>query len=383
MALTVACADESNSGNGNNNGNGNGNGNGSEIPNIPRPVHVLESSPGACALGAYNGTDNVPASASAPCNIPPEKTPMFVALGFDDNGNVEGLRWALDMLKARGATATFFNTTEYGSNAAVLAAWKEAAESGHEIGNHTVTHLDDHGGHMFTVEQWTTEIGGAHDFLMQNGFAGKLFGFRTPYLETNDAAIGLVKQLGYWYDCSLEEGYQDTQDGKNFFFPYTLDNASPGHDLVWNWVKVKGEVEAHPGLWELPVYAVISPPDLRASLKMRQDWFDEQGGKITGFDYNLWARADWGGFQMTKDEFLATLKHSFDLRMQGNRAPFLFGAHTDYYVSSFDSSTGGTTTAAERREAIEEFLNYVLSKPEVLVVSYKQVLDWMRNPKPL
>ena len=41
------------------------------------------------------------------------------------------------------------------------------------------------------------------------------------------------------------------------------------------------------------------------------------------------------------------------------------------------------STAEERQEAIEEFLDYALSKEAVRVVSMKQVLDWVRNPSPL
>jgi len=33
------------------------------------------------------------------------------------------------------------------------------------------------------------------------------------------------------------------------------------------------------------------------------------------------------------------------------------------------------------RKAIEEFIKYARTKPEVRMVSSKQVLDWMENPK--
>jgi hypothetical protein len=34
----------------------------------------------------------------------------------------------------------------------------------------------------------------------------------------------------------------------------------------------------------------------------------------------------------------------------------------------------------ERRQAIEDFLTYALTIPEVRVVSVKKVLDWVRSP---
>jgi hypothetical protein len=107
-----------------------------------------------------------------------------------------------------------------------------------------------------------------------------------------------------------------------------------------------------------------------------QSWFDAESGKITGFDYNLWVT-----FSMTKAEFLATMKYSFDQRLLGNRAPFTFGAHTDYYSSKYNAVPNATLQ--ERQEAIEEFLDYVRSKPMVRIVSAKQALDWIRNPAPL
>jgi hypothetical protein len=143
----------------------------------------------------------------------------------------------------------------------------------------------------------------------------------------------------------------------------------------------------HPGLWQLPVHPVIVPPDdrcleygvppgLRAKMKAHQSWFDEGSGKITGFDYNLWVQ-----FRMTKAEFLATMKYTLDLRLQGNRAPLLFGAHTDYYSSKYTAVPNATLQ--ERQAAIAELVDYALSKPEVRVVPYASVLAWIRNPTAL
>ena len=89
----------------------------------------------------------------------------------------------------------------------------------------------------------------------------------------------------------------------------------------------------------------------------------------------------WVSLQLTKAEVLAILKYNLDLRIQGNRAPFMLGTHSDYYSSKYTAANN--STAEERQEAIEEFLDYALSKEAVRVVSMKQVLDWVRNPSPL
>jgi hypothetical protein len=215
---------------------------------------------------------------------------------------------------------------------------------------------------------------------------GKMYGFRTPFLEYNDATLAAVDDLGFRYDCSIEDGWHWEQDGSDFMWPYTLDNGSAGHDILVEWGS-KAPITPHPGLWELPIHPVVVPPDsvaaqygiqpgLRDRLKAKVSWFDTAAGKITGFDYNLWY-----SFEMTKAEFLATLKYTFDLRYNGNRAPFMIGVHTDYYSSKWPGKP--QASAADRRAAIEEFIAYVISKDDARIVPNAAILDWVRNPKPL
>ncbi len=348
-------------------------------------------------FGAWTGHDNVPASQSPPCNIPPSKAPLFVSVGFDDNGDAEGMTWALDMLKARHVHTSFYMTSVYGQSAAVVDTWKRTHAEGHEIGNHTVSHLPNHGGKDYSAQQWKDEIAPCSDFLTGSAAvvpAADLVGFRTPYLEYDDALLSTVQDNGLWYDCSIEEGYEDGHDGSNLYWPYTLDNKSPGHTTQVEWMDMENpikEISPHPGLWELPVYAVFTPPDdkcaeygipsgFRARLLAKQSWFDVASGSITGFDYNLWASVAVGGFEMTTEEYLATMKYSFDQRLKGNHAPFLFGSHTAYYVDSWSQNAAGAPNAADRRKAVEDFLDYAISKG-ARIASHREVLDWMRNPK--
>jgi hypothetical protein len=371
-------------------------------------------------LGPWTGNDNVAPSANPPSGLSPSQVPMFVSLGFDDNAysglsgssGDGGMDWATAMLAARTnpdaspVRASFFNATVYigswmsESPTFVKRAWNSAYKNGNEIGNHTHSHPH---GSAFTGSQWQVELETCNDWLSKpfdpnepntspdntkgaGVSAADIRGFRTPYLEYGDALFSTLKNLGFWYDCSIEEGWQYDQNGKNYFWPFTLNNGSPGHDVQVSWGS-KQPITGEAGLWEMPVHPVIVPPDsvaaqygiepgLRAKLKSVASWFDKGSGKVTGFDYNLWV-----SFGLTKAEVLATLKYTFDLRMQGNRAPFLFGAHTDYYSSKYTGAPNAS--AAERRQAIEEFLDYVLSHPEARVKSYKEILDWVRNPTTL
>ncbi len=366
-------------------------GTGDDVPvgdDDPPGSHDGGTPPSECndGLGPWTGHDHVVASQSPPCGLSASQAPQFVSIGFDDNGQAAGMTWAVSMLEGLGK-ATFFCTTTY----AQAAPWKAAYMAGHEVGNHTVSHATNR---MADAARWMQELSDANAYLTGTvGIpAAELIGFRTPFLEYNDATLATVHALGFHYDTSIEEGYEwddnansgagGPMDGTNFYWPYTLDDRSPGHTTQVEWGKGLVEIEPHAGLWELPVYAVIVPPALRATMATRQTWFDAEGGLITGFDYNLWAGTNVGGVAMTKAEFVATLKYTLDQRLAGNRAPFLFGAHTDYYVASWNGNATGTPSETDRRAAMEEFLAYAASKPEVEITSYKAVLDWVRNPTP-
>jgi len=368
-------------------------------------------------LGPWTGTDNVPPSADPPFGLSPSEVPMFVTFGWDDNaysglpmsGGTGGMKWATDMLAARTnpdgspVTMSFYMTATYieswisESPTYVKQAWNTAYVDGHEIGNHTTTHATSQ---STTASEWNAELTNCNDWLTKpfdssepvgspNDAAGvgvpssEIFGFRTPFLEYNDATLQTLADLGFWYDCSIEEGWQLEMDGTNYYWPFTLDGGSPGHEVLVGW-GLKDPISNHPGLWQLPLHPVVVPPDseaanygiptgLRAKLNALHSWFDVDSGKITGFDYNLWVL-----FAMTKAEVVATLKYTLDLRLQGNRAPFMFGTHTDDYSTKYTAPPNSTAT--ERQEAMEEFLDYALSKPEVRVKSMKEILDWVRNP---
>lgn len=323
---------------------------------------------------------NVPPSQLPPGGLLVEDTPLFVAIGFDDNPESSGMSWATGMLAAHGVGATFFHTSSYAP--AALEQWRAAYDAGYEVANHTVTHETSYQTDQAT---WLTEVTGCRDLLAAPYGGGglgvppsELWGFRAPYLEFNDGLLTVLGTQGVWYDSSIQEGFDPSQDGTNYHYPYTLDAGSPGHayNRAAGFAQSQFELTPHPGLFEIPVYALVVPPDSEATaygfspgLRNRIDLenYVESGYKITGFDYNLWEQASLNGA-----EFLAVLKYNFDLRRIGNRAPFLLGAHTNLYSEQ-----------PERQQALADFISYVKTFPEVRVVSYKEVLDFMREPKAL
>ncbi len=379
------------------------------------------------SLGENDYSDTCSASQNPPGGLTVAQAPMFVVLGFDDNGysglnpsvNDGGMTWATDFFSSKNnppgegnsgtfdgeqCKVSFYFTTQYidtwtGSAGLNKKSWRTAMDKGHEVGNHTHDHAD---GSAFSVSQWEEQIQICQDWLKKpydpnESSAGDkskgigvqdsdLYGFRTPFLKYNNNTFTVVINKGFRYDCSIEEGWQNTHDGTNYNWPYTLHNGSPGHTFQYTNGMKDFAVSSHNGLWEMPCYPIIIPPDdkcneygvnpgLRAKLHAVFDQIELETGKIRGLDYDMFVDA-----KMTKAEFLACLKYSFDLRYNGNRSPMVFGTHSDQYATNADGWEAPNATVAERQQAIEEFIIYALTKEETRVVSAKQLMDWMRDP---
>jgi hypothetical protein len=344
--------------------------------------------------------DDVPASIDPPAGLAPSKVPQFVMFGFDDNAYADGMSWVVDSLFAgrknadgSPALATFFliggagtskdggvfNSAGGQTEAQVIASWRKAYDAGHEIGNHTWDHAD--GGDARDLAEWKTEITKSTDFIASSLGIDKcqIVGWRYPYLHFDDAGFQALQPAGYRYDTSVEFGYNwwqppgmssgfgntSPENGKHYWWPFTLDH---GFDASFS--NLSKGVGVHPGMWEFPVHAFNRPdPDDAKLVKT-----------VTGLDYNLWTARS----SDPKVDFCGTLKYSVDQRYKSNRSPFNVGMHSDLY-SQYNAVADGAFTDkyAARRAALKCFLDYVLTLPDVRVVSFKTVIEWMRNPKPL
>ncbi|WP_155732945.1 polysaccharide deacetylase family protein [Pseudoalteromonas luteoviolacea] len=347
---------------------------------------------------SYDYSDNQPWSQMPPAQLRPVQVPLFISIGFDDNGSKEGMDWIINFTKqlenantANNAATfdgspvrfSFYNTPSYIESIAndpvgIKHAWRQAWLDGHEVGNHTWSHRD--GGpdtNNFSEQEWTEELNitqtwlskpfdpyelnsGANDAAGPGIPVGEIIGFRTPYLNHNNALFSALVKGNFVYDTSIEEGWGNQYNGTNNPWPYTMNNGTPTKRVG------KPDVGNFPGLWQLPSNVFEKP----------------FGGKMVAFDTNMWV-----GSAMSKDEVLAILKHNLHLRLEGNRSPLLYGAHANIYASEYDKG-GRATTYIERQQAIEEFIQYALSlkvngQPVVRIVPFKDIVEWMRNPKPL
>lgn len=348
-----------------------------------------------------------------PAGLLAHQVPQFVCFGSDDNGDPDGMAFLTELFAGRhnppgrGNAATFDGTparysfyvnTHYlapdGGNGddvasrALRNAWRRALDDGHEIGVHTHSHPH---GRELTLAQWDDEMTRCIELLERPDEAAPgpglgvpaaaLVGFRAPYLETTDRTLAAAWHRGFRYDCSLEERPLPGEDEARFRWPYRLDAGSPGNP----------EIGHHPGMWEIPVYSFIVPPDeacarlgvapgLRRALARRHARFDAEAGTITGMDWNLWCQ-----YSMTPAEFLATVTYGLELRLAGDRAPLTLGLHSELYAerTAFPTCPNASSDAAGRRAALATFLGRVLSHDDVRVVTTRDLVSWLEHPRPL
>jgi hypothetical protein len=327
-----------------------------------------------CSWGPARFTKLGPSTAP-PGGLALSNVPLLVSVGFDDNAYEDGMQWILDFMKAKvnpkgsgnhctfdgtPARVTFFINSHVGiTSHALEGLHARAYREGHEAANHTDTHAD-------TLQQnmdkavWNKELSTCTDYLVGLGVPrARIVGFRTPFLQQSEATFQAIVEQKFRYDSSIEHYY-----GTNGFdWPYTLDG---GKDMSHTYLtKPTG---SYPGLWEMPVHELM---------------LDTTGyAAVTGFDYNMWIAK-----KMSRKQFVDVMKANLDLRLKGgnspaNRAPLLFGGHTDLY-SRFNADANATASAsvADRRAAVEEFIDYALSyDAAVRMVPYAEVLHWMERP---
>ena len=350
-----------------------------------------------------------PPSTDPPGELEIENVPQFVVVGFDDNISPEGVKWILDFLESKINPAGIGNNKTFDGSPVLVSFYsisgilqrsadlvkqhKRALQIGHEIGNHTHRHIS-FGCSLFTVgySTWHAHIDSCSQTLARLLHVDKsaICGFRAPALEFSDTTFRVLCDSGFLYDCSVQEGYQSWQNGTNCYWFYSMENGSPGWNDVWvRWNPQRTPVSSHPGLWQVPLYAYSIPrtdaeccaygikPGLNKRIAAAHSGFKETDSKITGSDYGMWFR-----YGLKPNEVAGILKFNLDKRSKGNRAPLTFGAHTQFYTESY-AGHFSDFSPEEMRDAIENFFEYALSKPEVRITTARNVIKWCSHPSGL
>ncbi len=302
-----------------------------------------------------------------PTHLPPAgldstKIPQLICLGFDDNRFADGVNWVKDVLlkdrvnpQGAGNKATFDGTPYMAtfyiiSNAEIKDAWRGVYDYGCEVGNHTLTH--EHNMSDLNYEQGYQEVGECSKYIVNTiGIPpSQIYGFRTPYLActlTENTTFKILKDLGFMYDCTLDNGTQGTQlQWATPYFPGTMEGG-------WIWYTAI----ATQGLWQTPTVIFLAPGATTPQDK--------------GFDSGIWPNG--------KDLY-GYLKATLDWHYNGTRSPMDIGVHSDYYSAENDGNLNFTTSYTTRRQALIKFLDYCATLPDVRIVRMVDFIRWMKNP---
>ncbi|KAM7294033.1 chitin deacetylase 8-like [Ixodes scapularis] len=298
------------------------------------------------------------ASTDPPNKMNVQDTPQLVTLSFDGaihEGNMPFYRELLDGTQKRKNKksgckigATFFVNHEYLDYTAV----HELHNSGSEIGLRSITlnGTSDYWSKLGT-DGWKAEMVGERDLLANHAAipASDIVGMRAPLLQTGgDNTYAMLKENGFLYDSSIP--HNRVKNGGKPMFPYTLD-----HGLQTECIIAPCPENKYPGLWTVPMNVWFQENDIEG-LKM---YFpcSTIGGCVPPPD--------------TADETYEFLMANFKEFYENNRAPFPMFLHE------------GWLHGGERREGFLKFIDWLLTKDDVFIVTLKEVIEFMKNPKPV
>lgn len=222
-------------------------------------------------------------------------------------------------------------------------AWLE----GHEIGTHFNGHFCSPGSGVGTWSsaQWRSEIEQAIGFVTKwrtnTGFTDlpalpfdytkELIGGRTPCLLGRDNLLPTAKAMGWKYDAS-----------------------SPGGNQMWPGMRG--------GLWEFPLQSIPFPGHGFQVLSMDYNMLANQSNAKINGDPALrpgWQQQSYGAYMA-----------GFNRAYNSNRAPYFIGNH-------FESWNGGIYM-----KSVEQALRDIASKPDVRLVSFRQLVEWLEVQDP-
>ena len=307
---------------------------------------------------------------------PGERPPQFVVFSWDGAGEDDSKLFShfRQVAQETKATMTFFLSGIYtlprnqrmlyappgkplGSSAigyldddhvkATIQQTGQAWLEGHEIGTHFNGHFcDSQGVGTWGPQQWRSEIDQAVDFVhgwrTNTGFkdvdplpfdyAKELAGGRTPCLIGQDQLLPTARDLGWRYDAS-----------------------SPGGLQIWP--------AKRQGLWDFPLQSIPLVGTKYDVLSMDYNIMYNQIGPDP--DKGNPALRSFQAKQAA-DSYMAGFQRAYTT----NRAPFFIGNH-------FESWNGGIYMTA-----VESALRQIAEYPDVRLISFRQMADWMDAQDP-
>lgn len=285
-----------------------------------------------------------------PAGLRPSQVPQFVTLTFDDAVNVGNMAFYRELLNGTRKNknncriaATFFVSHEYTDYEAVnqLYSW------GNEIALHSISHRTDSAyWQTINTTQWEREVAAQKEMMetFANVPASNVTGVRGPFLYTGGDDGFRMLQKHFRYDCTLV--HRRERDHENPVYPYTMDYGFRRNCMVWPCPK-----DTYAGLWVVPMNVLF---------KERQ-----------GQDYPC-AMADACLPQpLTADDTFEYLRSNFEDYYNRSRAPFPLFLHEAYLRHP------------DRKQGYLQFVDWLLTKDDVYLVTITEMLRYMQNPLPL
>ena len=254
-------------------------------------------------------------------------------------------------------SATFFVSGNGGNRYDLV---RQLYNDGHEIACHTATHqLSIPWWDEATKEQLTEEVIGMRGLLVQK--AGIPFeeirGMRMPYLTMRgDEQLEMIKEAGLRYDSSCMAGPSNTVANPPvwpFTWDHVIDSTYCDHsDLPW---------KTYPGIWELPLNRWIGHNGLACSMldgcqSTRSTEGDAKNGRSSIVSQNA------------SSEVLYHMWQNFHRHYEQDRTPLGMHLHATWFLGK-----------GHRFEALDRFLDELLERKDVYIVTMYQLVQWMQN----
>ncbi|EYB99504.1 hypothetical protein Y032_0122g1086 [Ancylostoma ceylanicum] len=288
-----------------------------------------------------------------PGGLAPNTIPQFVVLTFDDAVNGRTLpdyRELFETVKYRNPNgcpvkATFFISHEWTNYDAVQWLFQQ----GMELASNSISHVSLEG---TNANRWLNEMDGQRRIIAKfaNANEEEIVGMRAPQLALGgDEQFEMMARAGFLYDNSMSANPGVNGDP---FWPQTLD-----HSVPWDCYDANCPKSSFPGIWTVPLnqfYGTYLP---------QIDSFRRSSMVRAAVDLNT-----------TVDQLTNMLFSNFDRSYTASRAPYVLALNADLL------QLNGRNTGMQ---ALQRFLEEVLYRKDVYVVTLKQLIQWMKNPVPL
>ncbi|XP_076361028.1 uncharacterized protein LOC143252573 isoform X2 [Tachypleus tridentatus] len=273
-----------------------------------------------------------------PGGLPVSETPQVLLLTFDDAINDLNFDLYKEIFSGRKNPngcpihGTFYISHEWTDYGEVQTLYSQ----GHEIASHTISHSY---GEKFSKNKWFKEIQGQREILHLYGGVKMedIRGMRAPFLQIGgNPMFEMLFEANFTYDSSMPVFENDPP-----FWPFTLDYAINNECMI-----TPCPNESFPGLWEMAMVM----------------WVDLKGGRCS--------MADACSNPQDEQGIVEFLKKNFNRHYNSNRAPLGLFFHSAWF------------TTAHHKKGLLKFLDEVLSKGDVWLVTNWQLIQWLRNPTP-